>query len=174
MAVGSEVDEDKIKAAAQTGALSVEDLTGQLATAKAMAVSARYPYSYVLGADQILQCDGQLYDKPLSLAEAGEHLRQLRGRQHRLVNGLSIVKGGQPLWSHTAIATLKMRNFSDTFIEAYLKHGGADLLSSVGAYRLEDHGAQLFEQIDGDYFTVLGLPLLPLLDYLRTIHIIDD
>lgn len=171
MPVISDVDEDAIK---QKYSGSVENLCLQLAQAKAQAVSSLYPYSYVLGADQVLDCEGKLFDKPHSMAEAADHLRHLRGRSHRLVNGLVMVKGSEVQWTYTGIATLKMRNFSDDFLDTYLGLSNDNLLSSVGGYQLEDRGCQLFEHIEGDYFTILGLPLLPLLDYLRQIHILQD
>ena len=174
MAVASNVDEDAIKRPYIKKNSTAEALALELARAKAETVSQQYPYSFVLGADQILDCAGTFLDKPKSISEARDHLSGLRGRSHRLVNGLVVVKGGEIQWSHTAIATLYMRDFSDAFLDDYLKRSGDILLSSVGAYRLEALGGQLFDRIEGDYFTVLGLPLLPLLSFLRHIHILQD
>lgn len=174
MTVASDIDENLIKAAHDNRHSSGEDLTLELAKAKADVVSRQYPYSYVLGADQILVCENQRFDKPKTVEEAREHLVNLRGRTHQLVNGLVIVKGSEILWSHTETATLVMRDFSDAFLDKYLITVGDRILSSVGGYRLEDRGSQLFDTIDGDYFTILGLPLLPLLAYLRHIHILGD
>lgn len=174
MAVGSNIDEDVIKNAFRGQVNRVEELALELARAKADVISQRFPYCYVLGADQILECDGELYDKPKSLDEARHQLLLLRGRKHRLVNGLSILKGQQIEWSHIEIAELKMRNFSDEFVDRYLASVGNNLFSSVGGYRLEDQGSQLFDTIEGDYFSILGLPLLPLLSYLRKVHLLQS
>lgn len=174
MAVASNVDESGIKSAHDGQNTSTENLTFELALAKARAVSQQYPYSYVLGADQICVGDNHRFDKPKDLNEAREHLKRLRGRSHKLVNGLVILKGSEVLWRHTETATLTMRDFSDSYLERYLIAVGEDVLSSVGGYRLELLGSQLFDAIEGDYFTILGLPLLPLLAYLRHIHILDD
>ena len=169
MSVSSDVDEHAIK---QKHTGSVESLCLKLAQAKAQAVSLLYPYSYVLGTDQVLDCNGRIFDKPKSLTDVRSHLNQLRGHKHQLVNGLVIVKGSKVQWSYTAFATLIMREFSDAFLNDYLKQIDDNLLSSVGGYQLESRGSQLFEHIEGDYFTILGLPLLPLLAYLRQIHIL--
>ncbi len=172
MAVPSNVDEDKIKKLAEDNPLDVENLALKLAHAKASAVSKLYPYSYVLGADQILECNGRLFDKPNSMAAAREQLLRLRGCSHRLVNGLCIVKGSEMQWTETAAATLTMRDFSDGFLDDYLAEVDESILTSVGGYQLESQGSQLFASIDGDYFTILGLPLLSLQDFLRKIHLL--
>ena len=142
-------------------------VAGLLAEAKAALVSQRHPGALVIGADQILDLDGEWFDKPKTLDEAEVHLRKLRGSAHTLVSALSAVCDGRPLWRHVDTARLVMRPFGDKFLAAYLDEAGPDVLGSVGAYRLEGPGAQLFSEIDGDYFTVLGLPLLPLLDFIR-------
>jgi len=171
MTVSSDVDEYAIK---QEHSGSVESLCLKLAKAKAQAVSSLYPYSYVLGTDQVLDCNGQIFNKPNSLQDVRTQLSQLSGHRHRLVNGLAIVKGSKEQWTYTVFATLKMRKFSNAFLDDYIKQIDDNLLSSVGGYQLESRGSQLFEHIDGDYFTILGLPLLPLLAYLRKIHILLD
>jgi len=174
MAVASDVDESLIKTAEKTKKSSSSELALILALAKARAVSKRYPYSYVLGADQILECDGFFFDKPQTLNDARTQLIALRGRDHQLINSLVVVKDNQLQWQHTAIARLTMRNFSESFLDTYLAAVGDAILGSPGGYHLEGMGSQLFETIDGDYFTILGLPLLPLLAYLRQIHILAD
>lgn len=174
MAVVSNVDEDEIKKTFGIQLKTVEDLAFELARAKAGVVSQQFPYSYVLGADQILECDGCLYDKPKTREAARKQLLQLRGRTHRLVNGLCIVKEQQLQWSHLEVAELKMRSFSEDFLDRYLADAGDTLLSTVGGYRLEDQGSQLFDAIEGDYFSILGLPLLPLLSYLRQVHLLKS
>lgn len=173
MQEAAEVDEDHLKQEARTNHLSVEQTVLRLAAAKAMKVGTLHPDKFVLGADQILDCDGQWFDKPENLLAARQHLSQLRGKRHRLVNGLVIVRAGETVWTHTAIATLEMRAFSDEFLDTYLHQSGERILGSVGAYLLEAQGVQLFNAIEGDYFTILGLPLLPLLGFLRDQTLIE-
>ncbi len=121
----------------------------------------------VIGADQTLDLDGGLIDKAGSLAEARERLQALRGRPHKLHAGVVVARDGQPIWRELKSATLWMRDFSDGFLDDYLAAEGEAVLGSVGCFRLEGLGVQLFERIEGDYFTILGLPLLGLLDLLR-------
>jgi septum formation protein len=156
-----EVDEELIKSgmAGQGG----ESIALALAEAKALAV----PGELVLAADQVLDCGGKLYDKPADLDAARRQLMELRGKSHRLISGVAVARSGAVLWRHVAMATLTMRVFSDSFLDDYLDAGGTDLLTSVGAYKLEKRGAQLFSSVEGDYFTVLGLPLVPVLGFLR-------
>lgn len=166
------VDEDRIK----------EELAGQgadaiaacLAETKARAVAEDHGSALVIGADQILDCEGRLFDKPKDRAAAEQHLRDLRGRMHRLVTACAVVRGTDLLWQTTKETRLSMRTVSEGFIGAYLDTVNADALASVGAYRLEDMGAQLFSEIDGDYFTILGLPLLELLEFLRGEGILEQ
>jgi len=158
----SGVDEDALKAA-HHGAADALALT--LAAAKAQAVAAE---GLLIGADQILECDGKLYDKPRDMDEARHNLSLFRGKTHYLVGGVVLVEGGQTVWAHGGRVALTMRDFSDAFLDAYLAAAGERVLSSVGCYQLEGLGAHLFSAIDGDYFSILGLPLLPLLDGLRT------
>jgi septum formation protein len=143
------------------------EIAEALAELKAMRISPRHPGLIVLGADQILDCEGQRFDKPEGLEGARAQLQALSGRRHRLISSLVALRDGQRLWHHTGEAVLTMREFSDAFLGSYLAAAGPGVLESVGAYQLEGLGAQLFTRIEGDYFTVLGLPLLPLLDFLR-------
>ena len=162
---GADVDEAELKAAALSRGGTPRAVAEELAALKALAVRA--PGELVLGADQTLEVDGHLFDKPASLPEARSQLEALRGRPHQLHAAVAITEDGCVVWSATASATLHLRPFSDAFLDAYLQAEGEALLGCVGAYRLEGLGAQLFDRIDGDYFTVLGLPLLPVLSYLR-------
>jgi septum formation protein len=145
-----------------------------LAEAKAQAVSASRPDDHVIGADQILVLDNAIYAKPGDLVEARRHLASLRGRTHTLVTAAVVLRDGRMLTTITESADLTMRHFSDAFLDRYLAAVGPDVTRSVGAYRLEELGAQLFDRIDGDYFTILGLPLLPLLSFLRAERLIPS
>ncbi len=162
----SQVDEDILKKA-HTG--PAHDLAVTLARAKAAAVVRP---GYVLGADQILVCEGRLFDKPRSRDEAFANLSFLSGKRHELVNGVSLYGDGQEVWSFQNAIALTMRPLSDDFIHTYLRDEGDRILASVGAYRLEGRGPLLFSDIAGDYFSILGLPLLPVLAALRQFDII--
>jgi septum formation protein len=164
-AVAPGVDEAAVKAALAGADAAV--LASALADRKALAVSALHPGAIVVGGDQTLDCEGRLFDKPADIAAARDQLRALRGRMHTLQSALSVAQDGTVRWRHTATARLAMRDFSDDFLARYVDASRDWLTSSVGAYRLEGPGAQLFDRIDGDYFTILGLPLLPLLAWLR-------
>lgn len=161
------VDEDSVKAAMKADGGDAPDAAEALAALKAQQVSRRHPGDLVIGADQILVCDGRWFDKPADIDAARQHLLALRGKSHELVSAVCAVRDGVVLWHHIDRAYLTMRGFTDRFLDDYLAHGGDALCATVGAYRLEDRGAQLFSRITGDYFTIMGLPLLPLLDFLR-------
>jgi septum formation protein len=162
-----DVDESPIKDRLRREGTAGDGVAVALAEAKALNVSAASPQALVLGCDQVLVCEGRLFDKARDLAEARETLQFLRGRDHQLISACVLAEGGQPVWRYSEIATLQMRRFSDDFLEAYLKNEGSLVLGSVGCYQLENRGAQLFDAINGDFFCILGLPLLPLLAALR-------
>ena len=164
------VDEDAIKVAMKDA--SADALAVELACAKALAVSRRDPDVWVLGADQTLAFDGGLVSKAKSLDEAKARLKSMRGKAHQLHSGAAIATKGQIVWSGVDTVQMKMRDFSDAFLDAYLAAEGNELLACVGSYRLEGLGSQLFEAVDGDYFTVLGLPLWPVLAELRRAGVI--
>jgi septum formation protein len=162
----SGVDETAIKSALLADGAPPREIADVLADAKAVKVSRRRP-GLVIGADSTLELDGRLYDKPQDMAEARRHLTAFRGKPHRLHSAAVIAEDGAPVWRHIATATLHVRDFTDDFLDRYMDAEGETLLSSVGCYRLEGPGVQLFDRIEGDYFAILGLPLLPVLDYLR-------
>jgi nucleoside triphosphate pyrophosphatase len=161
------IDEAEVKASLQAERATSAAIAETLAELKAQRVSRRHAGRLVIGADQVLDCDGVLFDKPADLAAARGQLLALRGRRHQLVSAVVLERDGQRLWHHVDCAELTMRNFSTGFLDRYLQSAGQAAVSSVGAYQLEGLGAQLFAHVEGDYFTILGLPLLPLLDILR-------
>jgi septum formation protein len=161
------IDEAEVKASLRAARAAPAAIAESLAELKAQRVSRRHASSLVIGADQVLECDGALFDKPVDLAAARIQLLALRGRAHRLLSAVVLARDGQRVWHYVDRADLKMREFSAGFLDRYLESIGDAALSSVGAYQLEGLGAQLFASIDGDYFTILGLPLMPLLDILR-------
>jgi septum formation protein len=138
-----------------------------LAAAKAAKVAPRHPGALVIGADQILACDGVRFDKPRDLAEARAHLASLRGRTHELIAAVAVARDGALLWRHVEHARLAMRRFSDAFLADYSAAMGPAICDTVGGYALEGPGVQLFERVEGDYFAILGLPMVPLLAFLR-------
>lgn len=166
-AVPAVIDEAAVKASLADEDAPARDVVDTLAEFKAARVSARHPGRLVLGADQVLVLDGRIFDKPRDMEEARTQLGLLRGRRHHLLSAAVVCEDGRPVWRHVGTVRLVMRNFSDAFLEGYLDRHGEALLETVGAYRLEQGGVALFERIDGDYFTVLGLPLLPVMAWLR-------
>ena len=161
------VDEDAAKASLKAESATAHELADTLAELKAARVSAQATGAVVIGADQVLVLEDRWFDKPADRGEARRNLQALAGRSHQLVSAAVVMRGGQRLWGHTDHATLLMRPLTDSFIDLYLDAAGDAVLGSVGCYQLEGLGAQLFQRIDGDYFTILGMPLLPLLDFLR-------
>ena len=165
--VTAPVDEGAIRAELLAARQSPVSIAQHLAVEKASVVSRQRPAAWVLGADQVLEFEGRIVSKSQSLGEAAVLLRQLRGRSHRLISGVALVRDKTTVWQHSDTATLTMRSFSDEFLDGYLARAGEAILGSVGCYHLEGLGVQLFDRIEGDYFTILGLPLLPVLAALR-------
>ncbi len=163
----SSVDEAEVKESLQAQDADALDAAEALAEVKARQVSVREPGALVIGADQMLDCDGLWFDKPVDAAAVAGHLRHLAGRQHRLSTAAVVCLGGERIWHYRAEAWLTMRPLSEAYIAAYVDAVGEEVRSSVGAYQLEAVGVQLFTAIEGDHFVIQGLPLLPLLAFLR-------
>ena len=165
--IPANTDEDSVKASMKAEDATVAQCAEMLAELKALQVSQRTPGALVIGADQMLECEGQWFDKPKDLDGARQHLRTLRGKTHVLPTAVAVALNGSCIWHHVAFPKLTARAYSDAFIEEYMQMTGDAVLSSVGAYQLEGPGALLFSEIEGDFFTILGLPLLELLGFLR-------
>ncbi|MBN9281561.1 MAG: Maf family protein [Hyphomicrobium denitrificans] len=167
--IPANIDEGKIRDAIVGATANVEgsDIAGVLAAEKARLVSIEHPNALVVGADQVLTLGGKFFSKAENLAEAREILSMLRGRTHELVSAVALARNGEVHWQTSATAEMTMRSFSDEFLGCYLEKMGERALHIVGCYELEGPGVQLFEDIDGDYFTILGIPLLELLARLR-------
>jgi septum formation protein len=162
----AEIDERQIQ---KTSRLSAPgDIAALLAREKSLLVSGRRPGRYVVGADQTLALGNQLFSKPADRTQAAAQLRALAGRAHELHSAVAVARDGKILFENVTIARMTMRRLSETEIDAYLDEAGAAVVSSVGAYQLEGLGVHLFELVEGDHFTILGLPLLPLLAFLRS------
>lgn len=165
--IPARIDEDEVKIALRADGAPARDQADILAEIKALAVSRTHRGAMVLGADQILDQAGRTFDKPANRAEAREHLQALRGQRHELLSAAVIARNGEPIWRHIGRARLQMRPFSDKFLDDYLDQTGDAVTTTVGGYMLEGLGAQLFARVDGDYFTILGLPLIETLGFLR-------
>lgn len=165
-AVGSGVDEDAAKAGLLAEGASPREVADALAELKAFKVSTKRP-GLVIGSDQTLDLDGVLFDKVDTVEAARERLLQLRGKVHKLHSAVVVARDGQPIWRVVETTRLSVRNFSDAWLDGYLARNAPDILSSVGCYFLEGEGVQLFDRIDGDYFAILGLPVVGLFDFLR-------
>lgn len=172
-AMAADIDERGIERDLEETKARPDRVAVELARAKALDVSRRMPGALVIGSDQTMSLGGRVYHKPRDLEEAKRHILSLSGKTHRLNSGIALARDGEVLWDHLSHADLTVRELSVEFVDGYVARCGDTLLGSVGAYQLEGEGIQLFSEIRGDYFTILGLPMLPLLDKLRDLRAID-
>ncbi len=167
------VDEEAIRQALVAEGAGPRDIADVLAETKARKIAEKEPEALVLGCDQVLEFRKEVFAKPETPDQARDQLRALRGQTHRLLSAVVLYDGAQPIWRHVGTVRLTMRDFSDAYLDAYLARNWPAISASVGGYLLEAEGSRLFSAIEGDYFTTLGLPLLPLLGYLGTRGFID-
>lgn len=171
--ISAPIDEQMIKAALLSEDAKPRDIADTLAEMKAKRVADKGVTGMVLGCDQVLEMDRTMMSKPTNPGEALHQLKTLRGKTHKLLSAAVLIEDGRPVWRFIGEARLSMADRSDSYLEAYVTRNWESIRHSVGAYKLEEEGARLFQRVDGDYFTVLGLPLLPLLGYLTTRGVID-
>ncbi|MFK7838970.1 MAG: nucleoside triphosphate pyrophosphatase [Bdellovibrionales bacterium] len=165
--IPADIDEDAILKLMQKNKEAAKKIAAKLACEKALSVSSDNPNAFIIGSDQVMECEGTLFQKAASIDEARDKLKTLRNRSHTLTSSVAVALNNQIIWQASDSAVLKMHDFDDEFLETYLNKAGNDVTSCVGAYAYESYGAWLFEQTKANYFTILGMPLLPLLQFLR-------
>ena len=163
----AKVDEESMRQALEAEAASPRDIADALAEMKALKVSGKHPGSMVIGCDQVLDFEGGILAKPETPQEAQDQLHRMRGKRHDLISAVVICEAGRPVWRLVGSVKMTMKNVSDAYLQGYITRNWSSIRHSVGAYKLEEEGVRLFERVEGDYFTVLGLPLLGLLSYLE-------
>ena len=173
LAQAADIDERALEAPLEAAGASPDEVALKLARAKALDVSHKNPAKLVIGSDQTMSLGSRVYHKPRDMAAAKDHLLSLSGKTHRLNSAVAFARDGQVIWEHVAHADMMVRPLTDEFVERHLARVGDKALKSVGAYQLEGEGIHLFEKIDGDYFTIIGLPLLAILGELRRLGEID-
>ncbi len=161
------VDEEGLRRALEADAASPREIADALAEMKALKISGKHPGAMVIGCDQVLDFEGGILAKPQTPHEAQDQLRRMRGKRHDLISAVVICEAGRAVWRHVGSVRMTMKNVSDAYLQGYIARNWDSIRHSVGAYKLEEEGVRLFERVDGDYFTVLGLPLLGLLSYLE-------
>ncbi|WP_296105790.1 Maf-like protein [uncultured Agrobacterium sp.] len=171
--IPAQIDERAIDTKLEQDGAAPEVIALELAKAKAIAVSLLHPEAFVIGSDQTMSLGDRIYHKAKDMAQAHANVLSLSGKTHRLNCGVALAKNGAVIWDTVSIAKMTVRELSADYVSRYLERSGSQVLSSVGAYQLEGEGIQLFSSIEGDYFTILGLPLLPLLAQLRELRVID-
>lgn len=169
----ADIDERTIETAVKDTGVIPKELALILANAKALDVSQKNTDQYVIGSDQTMSMQDKMFHKPKNMDDARRRLLELSGSTHELNSAVVIVKNGETIWQHVSTAELTMRKLTPEFIDRHLAQAGDDVLTSVGAYQLEKEGVQLFDNIKGDFFTIVGLPMLPLLEELRNLGVID-
>ncbi|MEB8388938.1 Maf family nucleotide pyrophosphatase [Rhodobacteraceae bacterium KMM 6894] len=167
-ALPARIDEDSVRDALLAESAPPRDIADALAEMKALKLSDKHPGALVVGCDQVLAHDGRILSKPKTPEDALDQLRQMRGTAHRLISAVVVCEGGKPLWRHVGVVKMQMRDVSDAYLDGYIARNWDSIRHAVGAYKLEEEGVRLFTGITGDYFHVLGLPLLELLGFLTT------
>jgi septum formation protein len=162
----AKVDEEMLRMGLEAEQAPPRDIADALAEAKAAKVARKNPDALVIGCDQVLDFEGQVFSKPKNVEDARDQLKALRGKRHTLLSAVVIFHEGEPVWRHIGMVRLQMRDFSDAYLEEYLERNWESIRWSVGGYKLEEEGVRLFHRVDGDYFNVLGMPLIEVLNYL--------
>lgn len=173
-AIASNIDEDVIKRDMLKQGASHQDISEKLAQEKALNIASFYPKKIIIGGDQILVCENQIFSKARSMEEALQHLKIFRGKPHTLITSVSIIAEKKVIWTHTEKPILHMKNLTDEFLTSYIEEKGEAILQSVGCYLMEENGKELFSEVEGDYNSILGMPLLPLMNKLEELNLLEN